>query len=29
MALTASLRAHLGIGPVWNLGQGFLQLMKV
>ncbi|RKH32798.1 hypothetical protein D7Y13_07510 [Corallococcus praedator] len=27
LALTASLIAYLGTGPVWNLGQGFLQLM--
>jgi hypothetical protein len=27
VALTASLIAYLGLGPVWNLGQGFLRLM--
>ncbi|ATB26846.1 AHH domain-containing protein [Melittangium boletus] len=27
MGLTASLIAYLGVGPVWNLGQGFLRLM--
>ncbi|MFY1829498.1 AHH domain-containing protein [Myxococcus fulvus] len=27
IALTASLIAYLGTGPVWNLGQGFLRLM--
>ncbi|RKH18369.1 hypothetical protein D7X74_09875 [Corallococcus sp. CA047B] len=27
LALTASLIAYLGTGPVWNLGRGFLQLM--
>ncbi|RKH17351.1 hypothetical protein D7X74_12780 [Corallococcus sp. CA047B] len=27
LALTASLIAYLGAGPVWNLGQGFLRLM--
>ncbi|WP_233595592.1 MULTISPECIES: AHH domain-containing protein [Corallococcus] len=27
LALTASLIAYLGAGPVWNLGQGFLKLM--
>ncbi|MBZ4400114.1 AHH domain-containing protein [Myxococcus sp. AS-1-15] len=27
VALTASLIAYLGTGPVWNLGQGFLRLM--
>ncbi|MFY1825318.1 AHH domain-containing protein [Myxococcus fulvus] len=27
VALTASLIAYLGTGPVWNLGQGFLHLM--
>ncbi|XWX16901.1 hypothetical protein ACN28T_24560 [Melittangium boletus] len=28
IALTASLIAYLGTGPVWNLGQGFLRLME-
>ncbi|MFY0582877.1 AHH domain-containing protein [Cystobacter fuscus] len=28
IVLTASLIAYLGTGPVWNLGQGFLRLMK-
>ena len=28
VALTASLIAYLGLGPVWNLGQGFLRLMN-
>jgi len=28
VALTASLIAYLGVGPVWNLGQGFLRLME-
>jgi hypothetical protein len=28
VALTASLIAYLGTGPVWNLGQGFLRLME-
>ncbi len=27
IALTASLIAYLGTGPVWNLGQGFLRLL--
>jgi hypothetical protein len=27
VALTASLIAYLGLGPVWNLGQGFLRLL--
>ncbi|MCE9670758.1 AHH domain-containing protein [Myxococcus stipitatus] len=27
IALTASLIAYLGTGPVWNIGQGFLRLM--
>src|SRR6218665_527676 len=27
MGLAASLIAYLGVGPVWNLGQGFLRLM--
>jgi hypothetical protein len=27
IALTASLIGYLGIGPVWNLGRGFLRLM--
>ena len=27
IALTASLIAYLGTGPVWNLGRGFLRLM--
>ncbi|NRD59848.1 hypothetical protein HQQ75_42925, partial [Corallococcus exiguus] len=27
VALTASLIAYLGTGPVWNLGQAFLRLM--
>lgn len=27
VALTASLIAYLGTGPVWNLGRGFLRLM--
>ncbi|RJS14605.1 hypothetical protein DRW03_34570 [Corallococcus sp. H22C18031201] len=27
VALTASLIAYLGTGPVWNLGQGFLSLL--
>ncbi|WAM23915.1 AHH domain-containing protein [Myxococcus sp. NMCA1] len=27
IALTASLIAYLGTGPVWNLGQGFLRLI--
>lgn len=28
IALTASLIAYLGTGPVWNLGQGFLRLLE-
>ncbi|MBM7115237.1 AHH domain-containing protein [Archangium primigenium] len=28
MGLTASLIAYLGVGPVWNLGQAFVRLMK-
>ncbi|MCE9671841.1 AHH domain-containing protein [Myxococcus stipitatus] len=28
IALTASLIAYLGTGPVWNIGQGFLRLME-
>jgi hypothetical protein len=28
VALTASLIAYLGTGPVWNLGRGFLRLMN-
>lgn len=28
LALTASLIAYLGTGPVWNLGRGFLRLME-
>ncbi|RKG63511.1 hypothetical protein D7V80_30375 [Corallococcus sp. CA054B] len=27
IAMTASLIAYLGTGPVWNLGQGFLRLL--
>ncbi len=28
MGLTASLIAYLGVGPVWNLGQAFVRLMR-